>query len=133
METNIKWTIETYAAHNEALREAENKFQKERDRRYKEVAKGKEKAYIRAEQLSRETQTYKDMKANELREQLKHEREEYARASEVKVLRETMQPLIEFMAAKGGGEKAVDKTMYYVIAIGGIIVGLLISFLKLNL
>jgi hypothetical protein len=30
------WTIATYAAHNEALRAAEEKFQAERDRRYEE-------------------------------------------------------------------------------------------------
>ena len=124
MDTAIKWTIETYAAHNEALRESENKFQKERDRRYREVAKVKEKAQIQAEKLSRDTQTYKDMKANELREQLKQEREDYARVSDLRGLREMIQPLFEFVAAKGGSEKAVDKTLYYVIAVCTITVAL---------
>jgi hypothetical protein len=38
------WTIETYAAHNEALREADAKFQSERDRRYSEVKIAESKA-----------------------------------------------------------------------------------------
>ena len=31
-----QWTIETYAAHNEAMRLVEEKFQNERDKRYTE-------------------------------------------------------------------------------------------------
>lgn len=38
-ERNTHWTIETYAIHNEAMRKADNKFQKERDRRYSEINK----------------------------------------------------------------------------------------------
>ena len=42
--TEDGWTIATYAAHNEALREAESKFQNERDRRYLEVEAEKDRA-----------------------------------------------------------------------------------------
>lgn len=41
------WTVDTYAAHNEALRKAEAKFQSERDRRWKERDKAN-KAAVRA-------------------------------------------------------------------------------------
>ena len=75
------WTIATYAAHNEALRAAEVKFQEERDRRYMEVDIEKEKALkiketadLAALQLARDIQIYKDEKANELREQINSER-----------------------------------------------------------
>ena len=40
----IGWTIDAYVSHNEALREAEEKFQAERDRRYAEVREEQEKA-----------------------------------------------------------------------------------------
>ena len=78
------WTIETYAAHNEALRDAEQRFQGERDRRYAEVKSAEERALRVKEQadrdalgLAREIQAYKDMKANELREQISSERHLY--------------------------------------------------------
>jgi len=36
-EDDTKWTIETYAKHNEAMRKMEEKILIERDRRYAEV------------------------------------------------------------------------------------------------
>ena len=61
------WTIETYAAHSEALRVAERRFMDERDRRYTEVnierekaLKIKETADRDAMALAREAQTYKE-------------------------------------------------------------------------
>lgn len=38
------WTLDTYIAHNEAMREQEEKFQQERDRRISEVASEHDKA-----------------------------------------------------------------------------------------
>jgi len=71
--------------HLAALREADLRFQEERDRRYAEVnierekaLKIKETADLAALQLAREIQTYKDEKANELREQINSERGLYA-------------------------------------------------------
>ena len=71
--------------HLSALREADLRFQEERDRRYAEVnierekaLKIKETADLAALQLAREIQTYKDEKANELREQINSERGLYA-------------------------------------------------------
>jgi preprotein translocase subunit SecF len=71
--------------HLEALRAADMRFEEERDRRYTEVnierekaLKIKETADLAALQLAREIQTYKDEKANELREQINSERGLYA-------------------------------------------------------
>jgi preprotein translocase subunit SecF len=71
--------------HLEALRAADMRFEEERDRRYSEVnierekaLKIKETADLAALQLAREIQTYKDEKANELREQINSERGLYA-------------------------------------------------------
>jgi hypothetical protein len=71
--------------HLAALREADLRFNEERDRRYAEVnierekaLKIKETADLAALRLAREIQTYKDEKANELREQINSERGLYA-------------------------------------------------------
>jgi vacuolar-type H+-ATPase subunit H len=79
-----EWTVGTLAIYSEALRKAEEKFQGERDRRYGEVKEAEEKALKikeRADEvalgLQRETQQYKDEKANELREQIASERNLY--------------------------------------------------------
>ena len=41
---DICWTVQTYAAHNEAMRKESQRFEDERDRRYTEVNIEKEKA-----------------------------------------------------------------------------------------
>ncbi len=71
--------------HLEALRHADHNFLEERDRRYAEVnierekaLKIKETADLAALQLAREIQSYKDEKANQLREQINSERGLYA-------------------------------------------------------
>jgi len=108
------WTIATYAAHNEALRLAEAKFQNERDRRYMEVKATEEKAIRVKEQadrdaldLAREIQNYKDEKANELREQINRERGLYVTQTELslatKELAAMIKPLTEFVSASQGG------------------------------
>jgi hypothetical protein len=61
--------------HQEKLREA--------DQRALQI---KEKADEAALELQRTTQTYKDEQANELRVQLKNEREDYARSSDLSLL-----------------------------------------------
>ena len=69
------WTIETYAAHAEALRAADRRFTDERDRRYTEVnierekaLKIKETADRDAMALARESQTYKEQQNDILRD-----------------------------------------------------------------
>lgn len=83
--TKSGWTLETYKEYVDALRAADERFYKERDRRYSEVSVEKEKALkiketadLAALGLSRDSQTYKDEKANELREQISSERGIYA-------------------------------------------------------
>ena len=85
------WTVDTLLAHNAAIDRLEEKVDKmrdrwlaERDRRYSEVAQEREKALkiketadLAALELAREIQTYKDEKANELREQINSERGHY--------------------------------------------------------
>jgi len=40
----MKWSLESYVYHNEAMRKAERRFQTERDKRYTERFKGQEQA-----------------------------------------------------------------------------------------
>lgn len=86
--------------HLRIIRELDVRFYEERDRRYSEVnierekaLKIKETADLAALGLAREIQTYKDEKANELREQINNERNLYVTreqmASELKPLEET--------------------------------------------
>jgi aminopeptidase N len=114
------WTTETYAAHNEALRRAEERFQTERDRRYSEVAVEREKALeIKNEAdkaalgLAREIQTYKDEKANELREQINSERGLYATkedvANAVDKVEATIQPLSDYITSQQGRSDATTE------------------------
>jgi hypothetical protein len=107
------WTIETYAVHNEALRQAQMRFDEERDRRYAEIATEREKALkiketadLAALGLAREIQTYKDEKANELRSQIENERGSYATKTDltaaVEKIEETIKPIASFVNSQQG-------------------------------
>ena len=135
------WTIETYAAHNEALREAEKKFQNERDRRYAEVKAAEEKALRVKEQaddralgLAREIQTYKDEKANELREQINSERGLYPTRTELQsaldAIDASLKPLVEFMQSqqgRHGGTLDTRELVFALIGVAGVIIGVLLA------
>jgi hypothetical protein len=97
----------------EAIRDGDIALQQERDRRYAEVNVEKEKALkiketadLAALQLAREIQTYKDEKANELREQINRERGLYVTKDEltsaVRELRAMIGPIAEFVAGQTG-------------------------------
>ena len=80
--------------HLAALREADLRFNEERDRRYAEVnierekaLKIKETADLAALGLAREIQNYKDEKANELREQIGSERGLYATNKDIEPIK----------------------------------------------
>lgn len=99
--------------HLEILRVADQSLITERDRRYAEVNVEKEKALkiketadLAALQLAREIQTYKDEKANELREQINRERGLYVTrdelASAVRELQATIKPLTEYANSDAG-------------------------------
>ncbi len=92
-----------------AVRAGDIALAAERDRRYAEVKAAEEKALRVKEKadevalgLSRESQTYKDEKANELREQISSERGLYATKNDIAGLREYFdalhRPVVEFIA-----------------------------------
>lgn len=127
------WTMDTYAAHNEALRIAEEKFQQERDRRYAEVKSAEEKALRVKEQadrdalgLAREIQSYKDEKANQLREQISSERGLYATKNDVVAavdkIGAQIGPLIAYASAQQGGSKGIQDLWARLIAIAAVLV-----------
>jgi hypothetical protein len=105
------------------------KFASERDRRYTEVSIEREKALkikevadLAALQLAREIQTYKDEKANELREQISSERGLYASKEDVANLAAKvdalLKPLNDYVSAnRGGDNKATDLRAWLPIVI----------------
>ena len=110
------WTIETLMTHQLALREGDRRFYEERDRRYAEVNVEKEKALkiketaaLAALQLAREIQTYKDEKANQLREQINSERGLYATKDDLdnatREIGTTIKPLLDYVSGQQGGHQ----------------------------
>lgn len=130
------WTIATYVAHNEALRESNDKFEHERDRRYAEVDLEREKALRIKEEadkaallLAREIQTYKDEKANELREQINSERGLYAThgdlAAAVAKIEITIQPVLDALAVSTGRGVGISQSWSLLIGIASLILALI--------
>ena len=129
------WTIGTLAAHHDALRQADLRFQEERDRRYAEVTAEREKALkiketadLAALSLAREIQTYKDEKANELRAQINSERGLYVTRTDlagvVDKWEATMAPISKYVTAQQGAGRGLANLFGYVIAGAGIIVAI---------
>jgi hypothetical protein len=130
--------------HLQALRRADEKFFTERDRRYAEVAVEREKALrikesadLAALQLAREIQTYKDEKANELREQINSERGHYASkedlAGQLATITALLDPIRTYVASEQGQSKGVglsfDRLLQIIFA-GAAIVAIGVAFLK---
>jgi hypothetical protein len=99
--------------HVAALRQADQRFAEERDRRYTETNIEREKALKIKEQadrdalaLARADQTYKDERANNLRTQLERERGDYATKDDLAALADkietTMRPVLQYMASTSG-------------------------------
>jgi hypothetical protein len=108
----------------------------ERDRRYAEVNVEKEKALkiketadLAALQLAREIQTYKDEKANELREQINRERGLYATKDDVsnavRELTATIKPLAEYVSSQTGRAGGIGSTYGWIISAVGAIVAVM--------
>lgn len=127
MESKRGWTVETYAAHNEALRIAAERFEQERDRRYAEVKSAEEKALKVKEEadraalgLAREIQSYKDEKANQLREQINAERGQYATRIDLKAAVEKLEailgPLASFVSSQTGGSRGMRDMWGWIVA-----------------
>jgi hypothetical protein len=130
------WTVATYAAHNEALRSAEEKFHQERDRRYAELAIEREKALQIKEDgeqaallLAREIQTYKDEKANELRAQISNERGLYVTRTDLQAAVEkidaTLQPIKDSLSASRGRGLGYSQSWGVVLSVAALIASLI--------
>jgi vacuolar-type H+-ATPase subunit H len=146
-QTGAGWTLDAYIAHNEALRasqvqhdldikELRNDIAVERDRRYTEVKNAEEKALKIKEEadktalgLQRDTQVYKDEKANELREQINSERGLYATKGDLiaatEKLEATVEPIVSFMRGKQGQEVGITGTVKVALAILSAVVALM--------
>lgn len=129
--SKLKWTIETYAFHNEEMRKADRSFNEERDRRYAEVNVEKEKALkiketadLTALELARESQVYKDERNDSMREQNLKENGRYATrddlaavfaksekalAQVVEEMRLAFKPIVDHIAADNGASKTTTK------------------------
>lgn len=95
------------------VRAADAALHAERDRRYSEVnierekaLKIKETADLAALSLAREIQTYKDEKANELREQINRERNLYASKEDVQNAAERLAAVVAPLAEYVSGQQA---------------------------
>jgi hypothetical protein len=121
--------VVTLREHLEALRAAD-------DRRYAEVNVEKEKALkiketadLAALQLAREIQTYKDEKANELREQIGSERGLYATKDDVanmsREIYAQMKPALDYVAHRQGATEHSDKSTRNLVAYVGVSLALL--------
>jgi vacuolar-type H+-ATPase subunit H len=126
------WTIDTLAAHHAALREADLRFEAERDRRYAEVKNAEEKALKVKEEadktalgLQRENQQYKDEKANQLREQISSERGLYATKGDLVAVVEkvevAMKPLATFVSSQQGRTAGLNSGWVWILgALGAV-------------
>ncbi|TFB96515.1 MULTISPECIES: hypothetical protein [unclassified Cryobacterium] len=104
---DVRWTIDTYATHAEAMRLADERFNDERDRRYTEVNIEKEKALkiketadLAALSLARESQTYKEQQNDALRDKNLSESGIYATNSSLNQLGEEIRASTD-MAIQG--------------------------------
>jgi hypothetical protein len=130
------WTLDTLQEHWEVVNTLNEKFQEERDRRYSEVNTEREKALKIKEEadkaalgLAREIQTYKDEKANQLREQINSERGSLSSKEEVAALKReidaAMAPLHAYVASMAGQVKQADASRLNVVSVVSIVYGIM--------
>jgi len=107
--------------HLEMIRALDDRFMAERDRRYAEVnierekaLKIKETADLAALQLAREIQSYKDEKANELREQISSERGMYATNKDI----EPLKSFVSSQTGRGIGMNALAGWLFSLLMAG---------------
>ena len=146
---NGGWTLDTLQEHQRALDEANEKFMAERDRRYSEVNIEREKALKIKEEadkaalgLAREIQSYKDEKANQLREQITGERGSFASkddlAAAVREINATISPLTNFVSGADRVTKQSAASVTVVVAIAAVVnvvivaVGVLLTILAMR-
>jgi uncharacterized membrane protein YqiK len=130
------------AEQHRALRTADAELHRERDRRYAEVNVEKEKALkiketadLAALQLAREIQTYKDEKANELREQISSERGLYATKEDVAnaaaKLEAMIKPLADYVSSQQGRAGGLNAGWAYLIGVAVLISAVVAIVVKL--
>jgi hypothetical protein len=140
------WTFNTLQAHITALIDANmllndridterQRFNDERDRRYSEVNTEREKALKIKEEadkaalgLAREIQSYKDEKANQLREQISGERGTYASKDDLSAatreIGAIIAPLTAFVSSQRGeqigGTQAISRMLSIIAVLTGL-------------
>jgi len=130
------WTIDTVATYLLALRTADERFHAERDRRYTEVNIEREKALKIKEQadrdaldLARQIQSYKDEKANELREQINSERGLYASKGDliaaIEKVEAQLKPINDYIASDRGKGLGLQAGWAILLGAVSLIIGLL--------
>lgn len=113
----------SFQKHVERMRKADQRVEAERDRRYSEVNTEREKALKIKEEadkvaldLARQIQTYKDEKANQLREQISSERGDYASKEDIANLLDKMDAVIKPLQA--WQSKATGAVLVLMLAAG---------------
>jgi hypothetical protein len=130
--TEPGWTIQTWAIHQAALREADLRFDEERDRRYAEVDVEREKALRikqtadeKALELDQELRAYKDEKANNLRSQIEGERGLYATkddlAAMAREIRAVIDPVVNYVTLGQGREKGSRDVLTFIVGAAGFV------------
>jgi hypothetical protein len=131
----------TLREHYDIIRELDYKFQEERDRRYTEVNIEKEKALkiketadLAALGLAREIQTYKDEKANQLREQINSERGLYATKDDVSAvtakLEAIIKPLAEYVSSQQGRSGGIGMSWAVATVLAVLVIAVLGLYLR---
>jgi hypothetical protein len=127
----------------EALNDCERRVQSERDRRYTEVADERGKALVikqladeKALLLAAEIQSYKDEKANNLRDQIGGERNLYATKTDliaaVKEIMATFNPAAQYVTAQQGRVGTISITSIVAGAtVFGIVFGMVVGIVQL--
>lgn len=110
--------------HWKVVHDLTEKFSEERDRRYTEVGVEREKALkiketadLAALGLAREIQTYKDEKANQLREQINSERGLYVTNDKFDV---ALKAINEFISAQQGAKQGSVDMRSMIVALVGV-------------
>lgn len=149
---NDSWTVETLRIHTAELREIQDKFESERDRRYAELAAERDRRYYEvsherekavrikeeaekeALSLAREIQKYKDEKANDLRAQIGSERGLYPTKpemrSELDKVHDAMKPLLAYLSSQQGPRALTTQSIITFVAVAAALVTIVVSLLK---
>lgn len=140
---NEIWSMQAYILHNEAMRDAAQRFSDERDRRYAEVnverekaLKIKETADLAALSLARESQVYKDQQADIMREKNIAASGIYATnadlANVVDKIEKKLTPIVDFINTQQGQAKGSDFTWGKIFATIAAVAAIVGVVMKLN-